>query len=625
MAAIVDFDTLPQLFGGLVARNRGKNVTALQFKDRDTKEWTPISWDVLESRVQSMAGFLHAKGIRKGDRVAILSENRPEWLIADLATQLLGAINVSLYTSLPSPQVEYILKDSGSKLFFVSTKLQQRKAIDVFDACPELQHVVAMADADDESPDYFTSFESAENDGRDYWASGNVPDGDTTDVVSPEDIAALIYTSGTTGTPKGVMLTHGNFCSNAKSALGLVPFHEGDHHLSFLPLCHSFERTAGYTAVLAAGGMISFAESIDTVNRNLMELSPTVLISVPRLFEKIYNAVQKNAAEGSALKQRIFSWSVESGKRYAEAKRNGGPGPILSLRNAVAQKAVFSKLHEKLGGKLRFAVSGGAALPREIGEFFEAAGVLLIEGYGLTETSPVIAVNPQEAPRYGSVGHVIPGVEVGIQRLSDGKIVASVNGSDPPTSLTSEEGEIISRGPHIMKGYWQNESDTKASIDADGWYHTGDVGRFNEGYLQITDRIKHMIVSKGGKNIYPGLIEDGLKSVAWIDQLMVVGEGREFLTALVVPDLDALGAYAKSNGITAAPGQSLTDVDEIKSLFSAEFRAYSKSAASHEKIRDFRIVPEAFTVENKMMTPTLKPRRKEISKVYADLIEEMYG
>ncbi len=625
MAAIVDFTTLPQLFNNLVARNRGRSVAAVQFKDKKTKEWIPITWDELETRVQSLAGYLHSKGVRKGDRIAILSENRPEWIIIDLATHLLGAVNVSLYTSLPASQVEYIIKDSGSKLFFVSAKIQQRKAVEIFDNCPDLEHIVTMTDLEPDDPIYLSHFATAETEGATYWAAHSDELKRSSDAVSPDDIAALIYTSGTTGTPKGVMLTHANFSSNAKSALGLVPFHEGDHHLSFLPLCHSFERTAGYTAVLAAGGRISYAESVDTVSRNLLELSPTVMISVPRLFEKIYNAILKTAQEGSALKQRIFEWSVTSGKLYATKSRDGGtPGPLLTLRNTIAQRAVFNKLHDKLGGQLRFAVSGGAALPKEIGEFFEAAGVLLIEGYGLTETSPVISVNPQEKPRYGTVGHVIPGVRVGIQRLTDLKLVAEIDGSDPNSGLTSEEGEIITRGPHIMKGYWRNEEDTRQAIDADGWYHTGDVGRFVDGYLQITDRIKHMIVSKGGKNIYPGPIEDKLKSIPWIDQLLVVGEGREFLTALVVPDMEALSIWAKSNGVSSATRSGLVEEDAILKLFKDEFKSYSRKAASHEKIRDFRIIPEEFTVENKMLTPTLKPRRKEIEKIYADTIETMY-
>jgi long-chain acyl-CoA synthetase len=269
-------------------------------------------------------------------------------------------------------------------------------------------------------------------------------------------------------------------------------------------------------------------------------------------------------------------------------------------------------------------VSGGAALPKDIGEFFEAAGIILIEGYGLTETSPVLSINPVNAPRYGTVGHVLPGVTIAIQRLTDGALIAQLSGDDYPSDLTSSQGEILAKGPNIMKGYWNNQAWTRESIDSDGWYHTGDVGRFDGGYLQITDRIKHMIVSKGGKNIYPGPIEDLFKSVAWIDQLVVVGEGREFLTALVVPSVEALRAYAKEQDIPTENEPSLLADERILALFEKEFRTYSRGASAPEKIRKFRIIPEPFTVDNGLMTPTLKPRRKQIEAAYADVIEKMY-
>jgi long-chain acyl-CoA synthetase len=485
--------------------------------------------------------------------------------------------------------------------------------------------IVTMSDLRKEHPGYVVPWDAAMASGRTFWEERHTELEGPANEVTPNDICALIYTSGTTGNPKGVMLTHENFCSNAKAALGIVPFGPGDHHLSFLPLCHSFERTAGYTAVLAAGGRISYAESIDTVNRNLGELSPTVLISVPRLFERIYNIISNAANDGPAMTKRIFDWAVSSGKRYASARRHGrSPGPFVRLSNTLAQRLVFAKLHEKLGGRLRFAVSGGAALPRAIGEFFEAAGIQLIEGYGLTETSPVLSANPIDRPRYGTVGHILPGMTVAIQRLTDGKIVGRLSGEDYPSSLTTEEGEIIVKGPNVMKGYWNNEEATREAIDSDGWYHTGDVGRYADGYLQITDRIKHMIVSKGGKNIYPGPIEDGFKTVPWIDQLLVVGEGREFLTALVVPDTEVLRKFATEAGLSVTDDEALVANEEVVSLFSKEFRAYSKTAAAHEKIRDFRIVLEPFTVENTMMTPTMKPRRKIIEVEYEELIDEMY-
>jgi len=382
-----------------------------------------------------------------------------------------------------------------------------------------------------------------------------------------------------------------------------------------------FERTAGYTAVLAAGARISYAESVTTVNRNLTELGPTILISVPRLFERIYNLILKSVDEGSLAKRRVFEWATAIGRR---AKIDGKNDVLTRVGYAIAHKLVFEKLHERLGGNLRFAVSGGAALPADIGEFFLAAGVKVIEGYGLTETSPVLTINPYDSPRYGTVGRVIDGVTIGIQRISDKKILAEVSGEDYPTSISTDEGEIIAKGPNIMKGYWNNDEASREAIDTDGWFHTGDVGRFENGRLRITDRIKHMIISKGGKNIYPGPIEDRFKSVKWIDQIMVVGEGKAFLSALIVPDSDAVEAFAVSNGLPFESLDQLYEIPEIRTLFDSEFKDYSRDAASHEKIRAFRLISEPFSVENGMMTPTLKLRRKAIIQQYGDLIEEIY-
>ncbi len=625
MAAIVDFDTIPQLFRNLVDMYAGQNRPALSYKDRDTKEWVDISWKNLERRVHALAGFLHKHGVRKGDRVAILSENRPEWAITDLATQMLGAVSVSLYTSLPPDQVEYILRDSGSKIFIVSANVQLKKAVKVFKNCDDLDLVITMTPRKPDDPHYLRYWDAVLDDGAEYWAEEESRLRPVGDSVVPDDLSALIYTSGTTGHPKGVMLTHNNICSNVKAALAKIPFGPSDHHLSFLPLCHSFERTCGFVAVLACGARISYAESVDAVTRNLTEVRPTVLISVPRLFEKVYNTIAKSVAEGSGIQQAVFREAVRSGSKAAvRAKAGKSVSPLLKMRVAFGRKLVFQKLHTKLGGNVRFAVSGGAALPKSIGEFFEAAGVKIIEGYGLTETAPILSVNPVDQPQYGTVGHVIPGVTIGIERLSDHRIVGQLSGDDYPSDLTTSEGEIVARGPNVMKGYWRNTVATKEAIDVEGWYHTGDVGRFDDGFLRITDRIKHMIVSKGGKNIYPGPIEDVFRSVPFIDQIMIVGEGREFLTALVVPDLEALTAYAQENSISHSTMEGLVNNDAIQDLFRKEFRDYSRNAAAHEKVRDFRLVLEPFTVENGMLTPTMKPKRRVIESEYAGLIDDMY-
>ncbi|MEP0545571.1 MAG: long-chain fatty acid--CoA ligase [Rhodothermales bacterium] len=619
MPALVPFETIPQLLSGLVAHFEGSDRPALRYKDK-AAGWTPITHVALHADALAFAGWLHHVGVRPGDRVAVLSENRPEWAAADLGTQLLGAVNVALYTTLPADQVEYILRDSGARVFVVSTNLQFKKAAAVFDACPELEHVVALDEPKGTPTLPFTRWAEALAAGHAYRNTHRAELDALTAAVAPDDLSALIYTSGTTGVPKGVMLTHANICSNARAALEVFDLRPTDEHLSFLPLSHAFERTAGYVAALAGGCTITYAESIDAVAKNLPEVRPTILISVPRVFEKLYNAVAKSVAEAGGAKQKVFDWAVATGKKVAAREAAGKrAGPLLKAQYALAQRLVFSALHEKLGGRIRFAVSGGAALPRAIGEFFQAAGLPIIEGYGLTETAPVLAANPMDAPRYGSVGHVLPGVTVAIRSLDDDRLIGQLSGEDYPSTMTTEPGEIVARGPNVMRGYWNDEAATHAVIDADGWYHTGDIGRFDGGYLTITDRLKHMIVSKGGKNIYPGPIEDAFKADPAIEQLVVVGEGREFLTALVVPNEAALAA------LTGGATDDVLQREEVRAPFAAAFRAYSRGAASHEKIRDFRLVAEPFSEENGLMTPTMKLKRRAIEQRYAALIESMYA
>lgn len=626
MPAVIKFETVPELFNGLADRHQGTERVIVCYRDPSKKIWIDITWDEFRRRVHAMAGYLFGLGIRPGDRVAILSENRPEWAITDIATQLLGGINVSLYPSLPSSQVAFILHDSESMVFITSTRIQFKKAKEVFNLCPDLKKVVTMAKPKDELPEYAVLFDDAMKEGRAVYEERQAEIDALTRNVKPKDVSALIYTSGTTGNPKGVMLTQRNFCENVIAALDRVPFGDEDRHLSFLPLCHSFERTAGYTAVLAYGGTITYAQSFDTVARDLVEVRPTVLLSVPRLFEKIYNGITKSVEDSSAIKRSIFNWSVRAGMQYFRAQQSGNkPGPILRTKRKIAHKLVFSKLHEKLGGRVRFAASGGAALPKVIGEFFMAAGVTIIEAYGLTETAPILTINPFERPRFGTVGHVIGGVTIGIMSIEDGSIIGQLSGEDYPSDLTSEAGEIVAKGPNIMLGYWNNEQATREAIDENGWYHTGDIGRFDDGYLTITDRIKHMIVSKGGKNIYPGPIEEKFKSETFIDQIMVVGEAREYLTSLIVADEDVVRRFAKEKKLPGSKMVELLADEEVKGLVKALLRTYSREAVAHEKIRDFRFIVEPFSVENGMMTPTMKLKRKVIEQNYADLIDEMYA
>jgi len=623
MPTVVAFETLTDLFLNLSKKYKGTDKTAFARKPKTDQPYETITWDQVHEDTHALAAYMVKHGIEAGDRVAILSENRYEWAVVDLALQLIGAINVSLYTSLPSSQCEYILKNSEAEMFFVSTGIQLKKAREVFDNCEDLNRVIAFDEPNISSyldDAYVSLFEDVMNEGVKELPKTEDEIDRRSKAIEPEDLATLIYTSGTTGKPKGAMLTHRNIVSNIKAAHQRIDIMETDRCLSFLPLCHSFERTAGYYAMMAGGAEIYYAESVDTVAKNMTEAHPTIIMSVPRLFEKIYNLVSKNVEEGSAVKQKIFNWAQKVGRKYADGERG-----LVSMKKKLADKLVFDKLKERTGGRIRFFVSGGAALPAEIGHFFMGAGLNIIEGYGLTETSPVMCCNTYGDEQMGTVGKVLPGVTVAIQRLEDSKIIAEISGEDYPTDHDSEQGEILCKGPNVMEGYWKNEEATREMIDDDGYLHTGDVGKFLGGKLKITDRIKHMIVNAGGKNIYPGPIEDLFKTSKWIDQLVVVGERQPYMAALIVPDYEVLEAHAKEEGIEYGSIEDLIKKDEIQKIYNKEMRSHSKDLASHEKLRDFRIVPNEFTVESGELTPTLKIKRRIVEDKYGHLIDDIFS
>lgn len=623
MPIVAQFATLPELFQNVAHLYHGKNKTAFGFKPDPTSPYQTINWDEFNGDVYALAAYYIENGIKSGDRVAILSENRYEWSVMDMALQLVAGVNVSLYATLPANQCEYILKDSESKLFLVSSQIQLKKALDVKSNCKDLKQIIAFDKPSVTTMldhDFVTMWDVVLEAGRKLVDKHMKEIKKRMKATKPGDVATLIYTSGTTGEPKGVMLTHDNIVTNVKAAHQMLNIDDSDRTLSFLPLCHSFERTGGYYAMIAGGAEIFYAESVDTVSKNLGEARPTILISVPRLFEKIYNLVLKSVDEGTPTKKKIFAWAIGVGNAYVSGKRG-----FTSIQMAVADRLVFSKLRQRTGGRVKLFVSGGAALPADIGNFFAAAGMWITEGYGLTETSPVMTINPFGKPRYGTVGHVIANVTVGIQRVSDGKIIAQLSGNDYPSQLSSEEGEILCKGPNIMKGYWGKPKETKEVIDKDGWFHTGDIGRFNNGYLQITDRLKHMLVNAGGKNIYPGPIEDMLKASIWVDQVVVIGEKQNYCSALIVPDLDMAKSFCKTNGIEVGSDADVVKVDALIKTVEAEVKDFNKKLASHEKIRKIRLLSEPFTVENGQMTPTMKVKRKVIYADYKDIIADIYS
>ena len=552
-----------------------------------------LSYAELGESVHAFSKGLNALGVQKDDRIAILSENRPEWAITDFGTLKVGAVTVPMFSTLTAAQVGYILKDSGSKIICVSTEAQLKKVLSIRDVTT-LEQIICFDPIEGETPEGVIQFEAVCE-----------LEGEETDTsASEDDIATIIYTSGTTGDPKGVMLTHANFIFNLQACKSLIDVSDADVLLSFLPLSHVFERLGGHYVPLFSGAKIAYAESTFTVAQNMGEVAPTVMLSVPRLYETMHDRILRAVQEGSPLKQKIFHWGVSVGSAVSSAIQQGKkPSAILQLQQNIADKLVFAKLKAATGGRLRFFVSGGAALPQAIAEFFHAAGILILEGYGLTETSPVISMNHPAQWKFGTVGAPVPGVEVQI----------------------AEDGEILTRGPHVMKGYFNNESATAEVIDGENWFHTGDIGIIDEdGFVKITDRKKNIIVLSNGKNVAPQPIESELVQSPFINQILLVGNERKNLAALIVPNFDALKAWAAENGVATDDLPTMLKTREVQQLIQSEIRSRLTDFADFEQVRRFILLEKEFSQEADEMTPTLKLKRNVIIERYGDAIEEMY-
>lgn len=594
-----EFQTLPELFTRVFRHYRGEQKK-FPLARKVNGAYEPISYDSLGADVSGLAAFLKHKGVEARDRVAILSENRPGWYLADMAILSIGAVDVPLYPSLPPNQIEYILKDSGSRAAIVSNMLQLGKILSIWQNLPELEFIVVMNRLD-EKVDGVTELSEAKKTGNAILES--TPDYVSYTMLKPDDIATIIYTSGTTGLPKGVMLTHRNICENVKSCSSIIRLDESDRSLSFLPLSHSYERTGGYYLLFACGAQIYLAESIETVSLNIAEARPTIIFTVPRLFDRIKTNILKQIENQSPIKQKIFNWAYDTGIEFHKKSNAGSSSMLLSVQNRLADKLVYSKIRSKFGGSLRYFVSGGAALPLKVGEFFQALDITILEGYGLTETSPVTNVNRPEKVKFGTVGPVVDNVTVKIDT----------------------DGEILFKGPNIMKGYWNDEEATKEVIHGE-WFRTGDIGELDEdGYLKITDRKKHIIVTSGGKNIAPLPIEQLIAENKYVDQVMVAGEKRPFLVALIVPNFSELETFAEEEQLDFPSKKDLTEQKQIRQIYESLLRNVSRQLAAHEKVRKFHLMKEAFTVDNGYMTPTLKLKRKAISNAFRKEIDALYS
>ena len=593
-------NTINQAFLDTVER-RG-DYPALKSKIDGT--YQPTTYNQLADQVKNFALGLRELGLSFGDRAAMLAENSERWAVADLGILSLGAVNVPMFYTSTSAQVSYIVQDSGSKIICVSTKRQLEKVKSFFDQVTELEKVIIFDDLDDLDDPHTLTFNQVVGIGKKI-ENGQQIYREASYLVEPDNIATIIYTSGTTGNPKGSILTHDNLMSNVKSGLSILEIDPDDQFLSFLPLSHVFERMAGYYIPIYRGACISYAQSPLTVRENMGEVCPTVMASVPRLYEMMHDRILKQVRSASAIRQKIFHWAVDVGRKVSAMKQKGrNPGLILSQQAALADKLVFNKLKAVTGGQLRFFVSGGAPLPQSIAEFFHAAGILILEGYGLTETSPVISVNTLDSFKFGSVGKPIPGVEV----------------------VIAGDGEILTRGPHVMMGYHNKPEQTAESIDEEGWFHTGDIGHFDEeGFLRITDRKKNILVLSNGKNVAPQPIENAIKQSSYINQIMLLGDNQKTVAALVVPDFDSVKSFAQEQGISTSSLSDLLTDKSIIQLIKKEISQYTSDFSDFEQVRQFHLIDREFTAETDEMTPTLKLKRNVIMKNFADQINQIYS
>ena len=589
-------DTINRIF--FHALDHLSGPAAMQY--RSGGEWRSLSHQEVERRVTHLAAALDAMGIGAGDRVAILSENRPEWAITDYAVLGLGATDVPVYATLPPNQTAHILQDAGVKAVFVSNRDQLQKINGIRAEVPSIQTVITFDE---------TGAQEGVRTLADLLREGErrVAEGAFTDfraralAVGRDEVATLIYTSGTTGKPKGVMLTHFNIASNVEAVRRheVLDISRGEVALSFLPLSHSFERMVDYF-YWNSGATIAYVDAVEKVGESMLEVRPHVVAAAPRVFEKIYAKVMG----ATGVKRALVKWAKRVGEGSVDDRLSGRRTGPVGLQEKLSDRLVFAKLRARTGGRIRVFVSGSAPLSADIARFFWAAGLPIYEGYGLSETSPVLTVNRPGATRLGTVGQPIAGTELRIE----------------------SNGEILARGPQIMRGYWENPEATAEVVDADGWFHTGDVGELDpQGFLTITDRIKNLLVTAGGKNIAPQPIENQVAMSPFISQVVMLGDKRPFPTLLVVPDFENLTRWAREKGIDAIDQADLARDPRVREFLQQEAFSRLHGLARYEMPKKIAVIAREFSMESGELTPSMKIKRKVVEEHYQAAIEEMYG
>jgi long-chain acyl-CoA synthetase len=591
--------TLASMFWNRVERDADR--AAQRYKANGT--WHTLTWRQVGEVVRELATGLLALGRRKDDAVGILSASRAEWVQADFAIFSAGCRTIPIYPTYPPDLIQYLVNDAGVKTLFVEDPGQLAKVLEVQGKMDGLEQIVVMQGYEGEASPRIMTWDELRRLGRDNVERLKSDLAGRVSEVRPEDIATIVYTSGTTGPPKGVVQTHGNHMGTLESAAKMETITSGDTHLLFLPLAHSFARLESFLGV-HRGLVTAFAENIDKLRDNLPEVKPDFICSVPRVFEKVYAGVIAKAEAGSPIKKKIFQWAVGVGREVSRLQQAKKPVPAgLAFKYRLAHKLVFSKLHEALGGRLRFAVSGGAPLSKEIAEFFHAAGILILEGYGLTETCPSLTFNRLDHFKFGSVGQAQPGIEIKI----------------------APDGEILGRGPNIAQGYFKKPEATAEVFLADGWFATGDIGRIDEdGFLFITDRKKDLIVTAGGMNIAPQNIENLLKGDPFISQAMVHGDKRPYPVAIITLNPEELAKFAKEQGILNTEPAALAKHPKVVEHVARIVEARNAELQSYAKVKKFAILPADFTVENGLLTPTLKVKRRIITDKHRELLDSLY-
>lgn len=630
MVTFNEFSTVPSLLRNVVENIHTPEHTFL--KQKKGNDWKEISYATTLANADAVSAFFLRKGISKGDRMGLIIENSPEYVYYDQGIQQIGAINVSIYPTLSEHEVEYIINDSGIKSILIGSPFLFKKILKIAKNCRELRYLIpAFADVDKitvpiDFPKEIIHFSEVLNTASDITAAEIQHITDLRNALRPNDISSLIYTSGTTGTPKGVMLSHSNFVENVKVCLQQIPvIDKDDVFLSFLPLSHVFERTATYHVCCAQGCVIVYAQSLELLAKNMAEVKPTVMSCVPRLLERIHDKAIKSGTAAGGMKAKIFMWALETGQAYRNKKESGQePGILLGLKQNTADKLVFSKIKEKTGGRLKFMISGGAALPKNVGEFFGNLGIKILEGFGLTETSPVMSVTEYHRQVYGTVGRVIPGIEVGIQDVETKKFISIQTHDTFNEEFECEEGEVVVRGHCVMQGYFNKPAETAEAIDIENWFHTGDIGRFYKGNLQITDRIKNMIVNAYGKNVYPTPVENIYLKSLKIESIFLIGDKREYLTAIVVPNRETMQEQFNLPDAYFAQPELFIEDQEILTWINQDIRKLSNELAKFERIKNFKLKRNPFSMEEGEMTPSMKLKRKVIERKYAEPINEMY-